>query len=589
MRSRSSRISWYTTLPLVIALVAGITASCQTPPTGSSGGSASQQFCDFWNSVTQQPPTPNTAVLVKSQVVALADTTTVTGSACTDPSANVALGGAVLAQGQEVPSQQGTSSSPTVAAVTGPEIASGSAVLDNLSVQTLSANIGPSGITVRGAVSITLSGTTSTIGFTGTLADLNNWSVTLSSAGLTIPGITTSPLVFTGTLAMSHGVPSLALTALASSVTTGDITVTGATLKVAASPATGVAASVQGSIKVGPSTASGTVFVQFDKAGALVAAKANIAAHLVGTQAGGKKIDLTGTVNFDGNATQTSISFTGSGVVGDLVVNAANGSLTLAANKATFVGVLDVAEGANTVRFDGSIVWDGITAYTPFLTVEGAGEISGTMTDGEQVAVDGTLSTTIVGGEITTEVDGAFTIGTLKATGSALVDINGPTTTLNISADLVNAGFTAKLQGAVVITDGVAELVSLDASVDGSVNLGDATLTNANLHIGTTYGNPLDVSFSGGLVVGTSANLTGTVDASFGPTGSLISLTGQVSGALSLDSWNVSFTGSVIASPDQVTLSGSGSVSLINFPLGILFNGTLTERSPRRCTIRAGR
>ena len=36
--------------------------------------------------------------------------------------------------------------------------------------------------------------------------------------------------------------------------------------------------------------------------------------------------------------------FSGSGIVGDLVVNDANGSLTLATNKATFIGVLDVAQ-----------------------------------------------------------------------------------------------------------------------------------------------------------------------------------------------------------------------------------------------------
>ena len=50
-----------------------------------------------------------------------------------------------------------------------------------------------------------------------------------------------------------------------------------------------------------------------------------------------------------------------------------------------------------------------------------------------------------------------------------------------------------------VITDGLAETVSLDAGVTGSVNLGDVTLTGANLHIGSTYGSPLDLSFSGGL------------------------------------------------------------------------------------------
>ena len=90
----------------------------------------------------------------------------------------------------------------------------------------------------------------------------------------------------------------------------------------------------------------------FDKAGALVSAKADLSAHLVGTQAGGKKIDLHGSVKLDGNAHETAISFTGSGIVGDLVVNEANGSLTLATNKATFVGVLDVAAGRRRVRFE---------------------------------------------------------------------------------------------------------------------------------------------------------------------------------------------------------------------------------------------
>ena len=63
----------------------------------------------------------------------------------------------------------------------------------------------------------------------------------------------------------------------------------------------------------------------FDKAGALVSAKADLSAHLVGTQAGGKKIDLTARSSSTGNAAQTAISFNGSGIVGDLVVNEANG------------------------------------------------------------------------------------------------------------------------------------------------------------------------------------------------------------------------------------------------------------------------
>ena len=569
---RTGRLSVAT---VVVALLGGLMAACAPPAPPTP---AAQAFCDFWNKVESTPPTADSAVLVKDDVVALAADTTLSGDSCTDTSAKVALAGAVLAEGTEIPSEENNAASQPVAAVTGEEISAGAPVLDNLSVQTLSAEIGLNGITLRGNVNVRLSGVTSTIGFVGTLSNLDNWSVNLSSSALTIPGITTSPVVFSGTLRVTNGVPSLALSARATSVKVGDVAVTGATLNVAASPVTGVTASVQGAIKVGPSTASGTIEVKFDKAGALVSAKGDVAAHLVGTQLGGKKIDLQGTVTFDGNQNETVASFSGSGVVGDLVVNAAHGDLTLATNKATFIGVLDVAQGANTVRFDGSIVWDGQTAYTPFLTLQGAGSFSGTLNDGQTVSASGTLDTTIIGGQIRTVVEGSFKVGTLKATGSAIVETNGSSTTLNMSADLVDAGFSGRLEGVVVITDGLTELVNLDASVNGAVSLGDVTLTGANLHIGTTYGNPLDVSFSGGLRVGTRADLAGSVKASFGPNGTLLSLEGQMDGSLTLDSWGVlGFHGAVVASPEQVSLSGNGNIRVINFPLGIDFNGTFTS------------
>ena len=574
--SRRPLIGRISAVALAAALLAGILTSCTT--SAPSAPDTTQQFCQFWDKVQEAPPAPDNAVLVKDQVVAMAQDTTTTGSSCTAPAAKVSLDGATLAEGQEVPSEQNNPSSAPIAAVTGDEIAASTPVLDNLQIQALSADIGVNGITVRGNVAVTLSGTTSTIGFVGNLQSLDNWAVTLSSSALTIPGVTTGPLSFTGTLRSTNGVPSLSLSAQATSVKIGDVTVTGASLNVAASPATGVSLTATGAIKVGPSTANGTVDVKFDNAGALVSAHADISAHLVGTQAGGKKIDLQGTVKLDGNANETVASFTGSGIVGDLVVNEANGSLTLATNKATFVGVLDVAQGANYARFNGSIVWDGITAYTPFLTLQGGGEFSGTLNDGQTVKVAGTMDTTVIGGQLRSVVTGDFQVGTLKATGSAIVETNGATTSLDVSADLVNAGFNAHLEGAIVITDGLAETVSLDAAVTGSVNFGDATLTGANLHIGSSYGSPLDVKFSGGLQVGNRANLTGNIAASFGPNGTLLSLSGGINGSLLLDSWGIgNFNRSVIARPEQVTLSGSGSVSLINFPLGITFNGSFTS------------
>jgi len=561
---------------LALTLIAGVTVSCAA--TAPSVPSSTAQFCEFWDKVEAEPPAVDNAVLVKDEVVALASDTQVVGQECTDSYARVNLDGAVLAEGDEVPSEENNAASAPIAAVTGEEIGSGEPVLDNLAIRALSAEIGANGITLRGNVDVRLSGVTSTIGFVGTLSNLDNWSIRLSSSALTIPGITSTPATFSGTLRSVNGVPSLSLTAGVTAAKIGDVTVNGATVAVEASPATGVSATVSGSIKVGPSTVSGTVDVAFDKAGALVSARADIAARLVGTQAGGKKIDLQGNLKLEGNATETVASFSGSGVVGDLVVSAANGSLTLATNKATFVGVLDVADGPNYLRFNGSIVWDGSTAYTPFLVLEGGGEFSGTLNDGQQVSVAGTLETTISGGQVRIVVTGNFKVGTLKAAGSAIVEINGATTTLFVDADLVDAGFAARLEGAVVITDGLAETVSLDATVNGTVNLGDATLTGASLSIDSSYGNPLEVTFAGGLQVGSRANLNGTVAASIGPNGTLLSLTGQLNGSLLLDSWGIlNFNGGVVASSEQVTLSGSGAVSLINFPLGINFNGSFTS------------
>ena len=574
---RRPRLARTSVATLAVALLATLSAACT--PTTPPGQPGNTQFCEFWEKVEEAPPTVENAVLVKDQVVALAEDTLVTGTACTDPNAKVALDGAVLAEGEEVPSELDTPDAPPIAAVTGEEIAAEAPVLENLTVKTLSADITSNGIRVRGNVAVRLSGTTSTIGFIGTLRDLDNWSVTLASTAFSIPGVTTAPAQFSGTLQVTGGVPSLSLSAR--NITTakvGDVTVSGAGIDLTASPQTGVSASVFGTIKVGPSTATGSVQVVFDRVGTLVSANAEISAHLVGTQAGGKKIDLQGTLKLEGNAQQTVASFSGSGIVGDLIVNQANGSLTLGVNKATFVGVLDVAQGPNTLRFNGSIVWDGVTAYTPYLNLEGAGEFSGTLADGQTASVKGSLTTEVIGGQIRSVVTGDFKVGTLRATGSAIVETNGASTTLYVDADLVNAGFAAQLDGAVVITDGIAELVELDAAVQGSVQLGDVTLTGATLKLRSTYGSTLDVAFSGGLKVGSRADLTGSVNASFGPNGSLLSLTGNMDGSLLLDSWGIlGFNGSVVATPDRVTLTGSGGVSLINFPAGMTFNGSFTS------------
>jgi len=128
------------------------------------------------------------------------------------------------------------------------------------------------------------------------------------------------------------------------------------------------------------------------------------------------------------------------------------------------------------------------------------------------------------------------------------------------------------------MADGRAEQVQLDATVAGSVNFGDVTLTGATLRVRSQLGQPLSLSFSGGLKVGTRADVNGSFDATFGPNGTLLTLGGNISGPLALDSWAVvPFNGSVIATSEQVTLSGNGSINFSNFPAAITFSGSFTS------------
>jgi autotransporter-associated beta strand protein len=76
---------------------------------------------------------------------------------------------------------------------------------------------------------------------------------------------------------------------------------------------------------------------------------------------------------------------------------------------------IDVQQGPNVVRFNGSIVWDGITAYTPFLTLQGAGSglIAGSISDGGQttalpVTKKGTGTWTLSG---TSTISGVVRLG----------------------------------------------------------------------------------------------------------------------------------------------------------------------------------
>jgi hypothetical protein len=566
---------------LVAALVVAVFALTTVACTASGGGGGStgptqSQFCDLWNAVAGGAPPASAPVLVKDDVVASSQVASRTGSDCGSASSKVNLDGATLSQGQLVPTTQGGDPGNT-AAVTGDQLGAGTPVLENIQLTGLGVEIGLNGITIRGTLALTISGAVSSVTFAGTLTNLDIWSISIVAPALNIPGFTVQPLSFKGTFSSVYGHKTLTLGANAPLIQTGDITVANALVKISADDVTGLDATVSGDVEVGPSTASGTVDVSFDRFGTLVNANVDLDAHLVGTQPDGKTSDLTGHVSLEGNQQHTTVDFSASGHLGDLQINAANGTLTLDNNHATFTGLLDIQQGNTSVRFNATLDFDGSQASFPQLSLPGLGSESGTTTDGEVVAVNGSISVVVQNGQTITTIDGDIQLGTMHATGHAVVNTVGSTTTMVLTGTLADTGYSASLNGSFTIVDGVATAVDVTAGLTGPVVLGDITVTNGNMHI-TSNGGPLTVTVNGTIKSGNSATLTGTLVATIGPDGQLLSLTGNGTGSLALDTWGVlSFQGTVNATAQQLTVTGTGNISSTSFPVSIPFSGSFTS------------
>src|SRR5690606_33117297 len=162
-------------------------------------------------------------------VLAYAEEATLVGSSCEAPGARVELPSAILSDADpdappDIVFEDALEPDPDEpepvarALVNGDDLGPGQLVLDSLALTSLSASISTQGIHLSGAVAVRLSGVTSTIGFSGHMASLEDWSVTLTSSTLRIPGISSTPLVFTGVLRSVRGVTTLSLAASATRV-----------------------------------------------------------------------------------------------------------------------------------------------------------------------------------------------------------------------------------------------------------------------------------------------------------------------------------------------------------------------------------
>ena len=516
-----------------ITVVTLIAAGCTTAP--SSPAPVMEHFCDLWSDVEADPTPSEDAVLVDDGLVARAETASTHGQDCNDPSARVLLDEAELAEGDLVEGEEGPPegvdpqsmslrsgsdgedpalTGPT-AVITGERISKGKDLLDNLRLRSISAWIDHRGITVTGAVDVSLEGVPSTIGYTGTFSDVDNWSLHLSSTAFSIPGITTTPATFSGALVMNGGQPSLTLTAAAAEVEIGDITVRSALLDFSLDSETGLSAYIAGEVEVGRNAFDGEVHVVLDASGNLVSADARVGASLTGWQVGGVRVELDGEVTFTGNTERSLVTFSGSGRIGEVVVHNANGSLEFDRGVVTFEGEVDVTYGENRVRMNGRIIFDEDgNVEVPLLDLEAAGEFSAVLDSGEVVEVKGLVSTETGLGGTYAVVTGTFTIGAIEATGSARIETDYNRTTLQVieaQIDVAGVAQGGQLSGYVVIEDGVAVDVNFEASME-SMTFGRLSLLGPTMSITSTYNGGLDVALVSDLTVNGDM-VTASIDA----------------------------------------------------------------------------
>lgn len=550
-----------------VALV-GVIAACS--PATPSVPDPSAQFCSFWDRVQASMPAPDNPVVVRTGLVALAETATTSGSRCTDTGAAIRLGEATLAEGQEVLVQEGTAGASFVA-VSGSQLAAASPVLDNLSLSTLDATVSARGIEVRGVVSIRLSGVTSAMSFTGTLQDLDNWSVSLSSGAFSVPGITTSPAQFSGVLRSIRGVPSLQLTAAVNSAQVGQVTVRGAEVSLSASPATGVSARVTGELDIGPARVRGTIAVDFDRTGVLLAASADLDLRLQGFQAGGRRVELTGRLQLRGNAVRTEATFVGSGNLGDIQVNQVNASLVVEPNRATLIGLFDITTGSTELRYNGTVLFEGTSVSVLDLTLAAGGEYTGTLANGQIVSVRGVVTVDVIEGQLRTVVTGDFRFGKLRGSGSAVVEIDGNRTVLRVDGAVQLPGLDAEaVTGSIVLDDGAAVAVDLEVMVR-RFDLRNVSVTDARLAVNSTAGSDLAIRFTGNVAVvvsGLRLTLAGALDAVVNDDGLVERLDGRLSGLATISGWRFEdLSVDLVANQVVTTATGSLTVRTASFPL----------------------
>jgi len=438
-------------------------------------------------------------------------------------------------------------------------LAAGQAQAPSIEIASFNVELSFTGIRIYGSLRVVINGAASIITFDGRLQDLQNFSVTVATTALSIPGFTTAPIEASGSFKRVAGVNSIDFTAKIPGLQIGDLSVTDVALDLAATTTTGLTASIAGKVAVSGNQVELALSAAFNSRGELIDIQGTLGVDVSSTLSDGTLVALNGQLNLSGQSTSIVASFVGTGTYGPDAIARAAGRVEIDSfGVLTIDGLFDVSKPGSSLRLEGRLVFDGPNG-TASLSAIGSGSYSGFNTAGEIVELSGTVTTTLINGVLTTTVDGSLRVGALRGDASASVVVNGATTTLDLTGRVRTGTFDANVRGTLVFSGGLVDSVALTGTLLAPAQVGDVTANGTITVTGTSRtGLVIDL---GGTFVGPGVNVQGSARVALDTQGALTNLSAFVSGTLSQGGWNLSgFTGSLVMDKDGLVATGAGFI-----------------------------
>ncbi len=555
-------------LVAVLAAIAFVAGACvppkaAPPPTTTTTTTTPpgpSLFCKIWEQREKPdengnvPPRPFIYEL-DADTIAHAREVSQVGTDCKDPIARIDLfQGEIVGRDMYLPPHNHNDGPARPVTAYSQTLAEGQPQAPSIVITSLNLSISASGIRIWGTLRVTINGVPSTVNYDGRYLNLQNFSVKLSAAALHLPGLASQPISVLGMFVRSHGLNEITFDANIPDLQVGDLFLEGVALHLHAATTTGLTASVKGKLSAAGNFIDVDIAAVFDERGVLADIDGRVDLAIASTTPQGDPISIDGHLQFSGESTNITASFSGSGryktdnyarVAGDVEIDASG--------IVTFHGLFDAAVGPNSLRLEGTVIFDG-SHGTPTFTAMGAGHLSASTDRGEIVEIDGTF--VITPGHTT--ISGSLRVGDLRGTASAevLMSNGNLTTTLVLAGHIATGTFDAQVTGQLVFTSGVVQQVNLQGSLSHPADAGGVAVNGAVSIVGNRNGYAIDVN---GSITGPGVNVTGVAHLALEGNGDFWSLSANVRGTVAQAGWMIpNFSGSITAGPGGAVLRGAG-------------------------------